>query len=299
MNDRRWLRAAPLLFVTFWSGGFTAGKIAVAYTQPLTLLSLRFALVMAVAGALALILRVPWPTDWRGWREPAVIGLLIQGVYFSFFYLALDAGMGAGALALMMSGQPLMTALLAPLATRDAAPRGLWFGLALGFAGVGLFIVEKGVGGLGGPAAIGYAGASLCALTLAALLQRRAQARVHPFPSAFIQCGAAAVIGWPLALWLEPNTVDWAPGLIVGLLYVGLVNSILSVWLLAVMMREGGAAQVSSLFFIVTPLAAAIAWVILGERFGLLGFAGLALAALGVALALRPQRGAPEREKTP
>ena len=42
-------------------------------------------------------------------------------------------------------------------------------------------------------------------------------------------------------------------------------NSLLAITLLLTMMRRGTASQVSALFFLVPPLAALIAWIVLGE----------------------------------
>ena len=55
--------------------------------------------------------------------------------------------------------------------------------------------------------------------------------------------------------------------------------------LLYFMIRRGAVARVASLFYLVPPVTALIAWPLFGERFSPLGLLGLLLAALGVALA--------------
>jgi drug/metabolite transporter (DMT)-like permease len=54
-----------------------------------------------------------------------------------------------------------------------------------------------------------------------------------------------------------------------------------------VMIRRGAAGRVASLFYLVPPLTALIAWPAFGETLGLLALAGMALAAVGVALVNR------------
>jgi drug/metabolite transporter (DMT)-like permease len=56
---------------------------------------------------------------------------------------------------------------------------------------------------------------------------------------------------------------------------------------LLAMIRAGEVSRVSSLFYLVPPLSAVIAWPLLGEEMPLLGWAGFALAAAGVLLARR------------
>ena len=57
--------------------------------------------------------------------------------------------------------------------------------------------------------------------------------------------------------------------------------------LLLAMIRVGEVSRVSSLFYLVPPLTALIAWPILGEAMPPLGWVGFALAAAGVAIAAR------------
>jgi len=59
------------------------------------------------------------------------------------------------------------------------------------------------------------------------------------------------------------------------------------VGLLLAMIRVGDVAKVSALFFLVPPLAAVLAWVMLGEVMPPLAWSGMALAGVGVVLATR------------
>ena len=60
-----------------------------------------------------------------------------------------------------------------------------------------------------------------------------------------------------------------------------------AIGLLTLMIRRGQASRVTSLFFLVPPGAAAIAWLVLGERLSALQLLGMAVAAVGVALVMR------------
>ncbi|MEL7000630.1 MAG: EamA family transporter, partial [Pseudomonadota bacterium] len=42
-----WLIAAPMFFLLFWSGGFVFAKLGLQHAEPLTFLTLRFAIVVA------------------------------------------------------------------------------------------------------------------------------------------------------------------------------------------------------------------------------------------------------------
>ena len=76
-----------------------------------------------------------------------------------------------------------------------------------------------------------------------------------------------------------------------SLAYLVLFNSLVAITLLLMMLRRGEASRVSALFFLVPPLAALIAWALLGESLSGLAWAGMALAGVGVWIATRPTSG--------
>jgi drug/metabolite transporter (DMT)-like permease len=102
-----------------------------------------------------------------------------------------------------------------------------------------------------------------------------------------VQCAVALLATGAIALIAEDLRVDWTGELVISLTYLVLANSIVSLTLLLAMLRRGTASQVSALFFLVPPLAALIAWAILGESLPALAWAGMIVATAGVAIATR------------
>ena len=125
-------RAAPALFLTFWSSGFVAAKLGLDGAEPITFLALRFVIVTALLLAIAVLLRRPWPRRPSEIGHLLVIGLVMQALYFGTAYLAFDSGVTAGGLALIVGMQPVATVILATwwLGERVRAPQ--IAGLALG-----------------------------------------------------------------------------------------------------------------------------------------------------------------------
>jgi len=81
--------------------------------------------------------------------------------------------------------------------------------------------------------------------------------------------------------------IDWTWEFAGVLFYLVVANSLLAMSLLLAMIRHGAVSRVSALFYLVPPLSALVAWPLLGEAMPLAGWAGMALAALGVALVSR------------
>ncbi|MEL6794046.1 MAG: EamA family transporter, partial [Pseudomonadota bacterium] len=109
-----WLIAAPVVFLFLWSMGYAVAKVGLEYAEPMTLLTLRFGLVVAIMAALFIVLRPPLPKTRAEWGHLAFVGFLLQGIYFGLSYLAFAAGVAAGTVALLMSLQPIIVALIAP-----------------------------------------------------------------------------------------------------------------------------------------------------------------------------------------
>lgn len=277
---------APALFVLLWSGGFTAVKLALPHAEPLTLQALRYAGVLLCLAPLALWRGAAWP---RGARLAHLVrvGLVVQFGYFACTNLAQAYGISPAGLALAIALQPILVALLAARVAGDPPPtRRVWIGLGFGLLGCALAILSGGAVTAAGWLGPVFAVLALATMTAGALLERRGGKGGDDLVAANLvlyAVGLAATL--PVAALSETMRVEWTPDLFAGLAYLVFANSLGAISLLFWMLRRGEAARVSSLFFLVPPLAALIAWAVLGIPVPPLGWAGLAVAALGVAIA--------------
>lgn len=285
--DSGWQRLAPPLFVVLWSSGFIGALYGLPYAEPLTLLGYRFALVAAIMLLLALALRAPWPTDWRGYAHIAIVGLLIHGVYLGCVFIALDRGVSAGVAALIVGMQPLVTATAVALLLRERVSVRQWLGSLLGFTGL-MLVVGRQVSLSGSTAFdVGLCVIALGGITAGTLYQKRFCGAMDLRTGSFIQYLAAGVLVLLGALWLESMEVQWTAQFVFALVWLALVLSIGAVLLLYVLIRRGTAVRVTSLFYLVPPTTAAMAWVLFGETLGPLALAGMVIAVAGVAMVNR------------
>jgi drug/metabolite transporter (DMT)-like permease len=117
---------------------------------------------------------------------------------------------------------------------------------------------------------------------LVALLAPRVAGGSRPSDGRFaVALGVTA----PPAVILEGFPVTWTGDLAISLAYLVLANSLVSVTLLLMLVRRNEASRVSALFFLVPPLAALIAWAILGESLPAVAWLGMLVAAAGVSIA--------------
>lgn len=282
-----WVALAPCIFLVFWSGGFTAVKLALADIEPLTMLAVRYAIVVVVLAPLWLIFRPPAPARRIDWLHLALIGMLVQGGHFALITIAMKVGLTAGAAAIIVGLQPILVGLAAPMIVGERVSLLRWAGLGLGLTGAALVILAQGGIGTATWAGIGAGLAAVVCLTTGTLYEKRCAVSGHVLTANLVQCAAACLLTGGLALLLETGDIRWTGTLGGVIAYLVIANTLIAMSLLFAMLRRGEASRVSSLFFLVPAVSALIAWPILGEAMAPLGLLGLALAAAGVLITMR------------
>ena len=130
--------------------------------------------------------------------------------------------------------------------------------------------------------------ASLACLSLGTLGQRWIGTRTDPIWSATLQCAVCVPPLVVLAVLVEgAPSVTSGVDATVAVLWLAGVNSVLGLLLLGLLVRRGGAGASASVFFLMPPVTAVLAWVLLDERLTGLAVLGLALSTVGVAVATR------------
>jgi drug/metabolite transporter (DMT)-like permease len=274
----------PALFVLLWSTGFIGARLGMPHAEPMTFLSLRFALTAGCLAAVAAVWRAPWPGRAAEWGHLAMAGLLMHGAYLGGVFVAIRLGLEAGLSALIVSLQPLLVAAAAPFLLRERVSARRWLGLGLGLLGVTLVLSGKLGQGAAGFWPVAACLGALAGITIGTLYQTRFCAGQDLRTGNLIQFAAAAAACWALALLFESREIVWAPSLIFALVWLVVVLSLGAIPLLYLLLRRGAASRVTSLFFLVPPTTALIAWPLFGERLGPVPLAGMAVAAAGVAL---------------
>ena len=280
------VRFYPALFVFLWSTGFIGAKYGLPYAEPLSFLLIRYALVVALMTLAAWFTRARWPIDLRAWFHLAVAGCLIHGVYLGGVFISISQGLPAGIVSLIVGLQPLLTAMLATLVLNEAVAGRQWLGLVLGILGTGMVLVGRKDGSfaLTELAPVLPALGALFGITLGALYQKRFCPHFDWRTGAVVQFLAAAALTLPVALVFEGFRVDFTGEFVFALGWLVLVLSLGAISLLNYLIRSGSAVNVASLFYLVPPVTALIAWGLFGETLSMMSLIGLFVAVTGVAL---------------
>ena len=287
MTRPLWLIAAPVLFLLLWSAGFAIAKLGLQHAEPLTILALRYGLALAILIPVALILKVPMPSTPRAWADIAIVGFLIQVVYFGLCYTAFKAGVTAAGVAIVVCLQPILVALAAPRLLGEVTGRRGWIGLALGLSGAAAVILSRSDVGSSTLFGVACTIVALLGITAGTLWEKRFGVTHHPVAANLIQYAVGLAFALPAAWVTETMAVRWDVTFVGVMAYLVIGNSLLAMTLLLAMIRAGQVSRVSALFYLVPPLSALIAWPLLGEAMPPLAWGGMALAAVGVAMVSR------------
>jgi drug/metabolite transporter (DMT)-like permease len=282
----------PALFVLLWSTGFVGAKYGLPYAPPFTFLALRLAIAAVLLALLAVVLRSPRLASRAQYGRAAVAGSLLHAGYLGGVFFAISLGVPAGVAAVIVSLQPVLTAVLAARVLGERPSARQWLGLVLGVGGVAL-VVGPGVVGSSAPLPVSGLVACLVALvsgTVGTVYQKRHGDGIPLVWGTAVQYAAATALLLVAAVATEDLSIDWTPHFVGALVWLVLVLSIGAVLLLLLLLRRGTAAGVSSLYYLVPPATAVEAYFLFGERVSALSLVGIAVTALGVALVVVPPR---------
>lgn len=283
-SSRAWDALLAWYFVTVWGCGFLATKLGLQHAAPFTFLALRFAFGIVCLGALVLVLKPRWPESRGEWGHVIIAGLLMHTVHLGGSHYAQYLGLSAGITAVLLSVQPLLTAIVAGRWLGERLRPLQWAGVAIGLAGVTLIVLHKidvDEATLGALVAVVI---SLAGVTAGSLYQRAWCPQTDLRAAALLQFVANFIVLVPLAWFVEGAVVRWSWSLAGAIVFLVIGASILAVNAFHTLMRRGQATRVSSLIYLTPIFAVALELPMFGVVPSLLSLAGIAVTCLGVAM---------------
>jgi drug/metabolite transporter (DMT)-like permease len=271
-------------FVAVWGAGYVATKLGLQYAAPFTFLTLRFALGLACLVPVVLVWKPRWPRSRAELMHIAVAGALMHAVQLGGSHYAQFLGMSAGVAALVISSQPLFTAVIASRFLHEKLQPGQWFGIFAGLAGVTLVVWHKIDIREVTAASLFCTVIALGGVTAGTLYQRTFAPAADLKAASAIQFATALALLAPLALAVEGFQVRWAWQLGAAIAFLVIFASILGVSVLYYLLRHGEATRVTSMMYLPPVFAVALEAALFGVLPTRLTLFGMALACGGVAM---------------
>jgi drug/metabolite transporter (DMT)-like permease len=284
LSARAWETLLAWYFVSVWGTGFIATKIGLQHAAPFTFLMLRFAFGLLCLVPIVLIVKPRWPARRGEFGHILVAGLLMHAVHLSGSHYTQYLGMSAGITAVLLSIQPLLTAVIAGRWMSERLSARQWAGIAIGLAGVTLIVwhkIDVHEATIGALIAVTVA---LAGVTGGTLYQRAFCPAVDLRAAALIQFAGTFVVLAPLAWFVEGAAVRWSWSLAGAIVFLVIGASILAVNAFHTLMRRGQATRVTSLIYL-TPIFAVVPELVLfGVVPSAISLAGIVVTCLGVAM---------------
>ncbi len=288
-------RFAPGIFVLLWSTGFVGAKYILPYASPFTFLAIRYFFATIILVALAKLANETLRISKAQIKESVLVSVFLHVLYIAGVFYAVHLGVSAGIAAVIVSLQPIFVSLIAIPMFGEKLRVVQIAGLLLGLIGVALLLLPRVFKGdySSSFSALGLFSCflALVGTTVGYLLQKRTGSGIPFLSGTAVQYAAATAIYFVLAVIFEDTTVIVNLRFILAITWIVMALSIGSIFLLFFMLRTDSASTVSSLYYLVPPSTAIQAYILFGERIGLIGILGMGLAALGVLLVTKEHKG--------
>lgn len=299
MARARFLFLFPALFVLIWSTGWIVAKYASPFAEPLSFLTLRYALAGLLLAAFCFAFGATWPR--RHLLVHAIFsGVFLHAVYLGGIWWVLDRQMPSTLSGMMAALQPLMTAFLAGMIVGERISRRQWTGFALGFAGLMVALTPRlaadladtNRAGANWTLLIGVNFISMISVVVGTLYQKKFLQKGDLRTITTLQYLGAFLATLPVALLLEEFRFSWTPQLYGAMAWSVLGLSLGAIGLLVILIREGEVSRAAALIYLVPPTIAVQAFLLFGERLTVLELVGMALTVFGVYLVSGKRRKA-------
>jgi drug/metabolite transporter (DMT)-like permease len=281
------------LFCLLWSFAFVAGKIGVTDCPPLILLAARFSLAGVLILGITALRGEAWSSlTWRDAGIFALLGIANNALYLGLGYTGLQT-VSAGLGGLIVSANPVFTAVLAAAFLSEALTWRKVMGLLLGISGVSFIVWHRMSVGTDDWHGILFTLASLASIVLGTILFKVLAPKGSLWVGNGVQNLSAGIVLLPFAFTLA-DVGDIVPSarLLGAFAFLVLGGSILAYLLWFHLLKVCGATAASAYHFLMPPLGMLFAFLVLGEHVEFRDLLGIVPVALGIYLVTRPAASA-------
>jgi drug/metabolite transporter (DMT)-like permease len=282
-------RLYPLIFIILWSSAFITTKPIVDNSTPFAALSFRFFIVSFGFFLFILYKKNKIFTSTKNIFSSLLSGVLFHGIYLGGVFFSVSKGLPTGIAALIVTLQPILTnALAGPLLNEKITWR-QWTGVLLGFLGA-ILVLGYDIGTNLPTIGVIATFVSLISVTIATLWQKKISNNL-PLPVSNMYQAIGGFLFHTFAfLFFEKAFIDFTSTFIIAMSHQILLVSFGAFSILMYLLQKGSASKTVTLFFLVPPTSAVMAWIFLNEYLSKIDILGFAIATLGVYVATRQKK---------
>ena len=276
----------PLSFIILWSSAFVSGQFIVQSASPFASLAFRFMIVAIGFLIFSYYFKEKIFINLKLIIQAAITGILFHGFYLGGVFFSYSVGLTATLSALIVGLQPVLTNILSGPILKERVTVIQWFGIILGFIGTIMVIgldIGKSIPTLGIISSI----VALLGATIATIWQKKFTSNLTLSVNNFYQALAASTFLLIISLLFEIPFINFDNRFVLSMGWQIIMVSFGAYAILMYLLKIGTASKTSSLFFLVPPTTAIMAWFVLDEKLFIIDIIGLLICTFGVYIATR------------
>ena len=276
----------PLSFIILWSSAFVSGQFIVQSASPFASLAFRFMIVAIGFLIFSYYFKEKIFINLKLIIQAGITGILFHGFYLGGVFFSYSVGLTATLSALIVGLQPVLTNILSGPILKERVTVIQWFGIILGFIGTIMVIgldIGKSIPILGIISSI----VALLGATIATIWQKKFTSNLTLSVNNFYQALAASTFLLIISLLFEIPFINFDNRFVLSMGWQIIMVSFGAYAILMYLLKVGTASKTSSLFFLVPPTTAIMAWFVLDEKLFIIDIIGLLICTFGVYIATR------------
>ena len=278
----------PFIFIILWSSAFVTTKPIIDNSDPFAALAFRFFVVAFGFYIFSIYTKQKILTNLRNLLQSLFSGVLFHGVYLGGVFYSVSIGMPTGIAALIVTLQPILTNALAGKFLGEKVTFKQWIGVILGFIGAALvlgFDIGSSLPVLGVIASF----VALLAITTSTLWQKKISNDLPLSVSNMYQAIGGCSLHILIILIFSEPYINFTSTFLIAMSHQIFLVSFGAFTILMYLIKNNSASKTVSIFFLIPPTTAIMAWLFLNEKLNNLDLIGFAVATLGVYIATRNQ----------
>jgi drug/metabolite transporter (DMT)-like permease len=280
------VKVFPLIFILLWSSAFITTKPIIDNSDPFSALAFRFLFVAIGFFIFCVYSKHKIIINKKNFIESFFSGVLFHGLYLGGVFFSISKGMPTGIAALIVTLQPILTnALSGPILNENVSIK-QWLGVFLGFIGAALvlgFDIGTSIPIQGLIATI----IALLAITSSTIWQKKLSNNL-PLPvSNMYQALGGFIFHLLIIIFLAKPYIDFTQTFFIAMSHQIFLVSFGAFTILMYLIKNNSASKTVSIFFLIPPTSAFMAWLFLNENLTGTDFIGFFIATVGVFIATR------------
>ena len=276
----------PFIFIILWSSAFITTKPIIDNSDPFSALAFRFVFVAFGFFLFSVYSKNKIFINKKNFFESFFSGVLFHGVYLGGVFFSISKGMPTGITALIVTLQPILTNALSGPILNEKVSLKQWIGVILGFSGA-LMVLGFDVGTRIPIIGLISAFVALIAITISTIWQKKLSNNLPLSVSNMNQAlGGFFFHITIIILFTEPN-IDFSPTFLIAMSHQIFLVSFGAFTILMFLIRKNSASKTVSIFFLIPPTSAFLAWFFLEENLSNFDLIGFFIVSAGVYIATR------------